>query len=147
MLFIIIIAYNKSTNNVLHSLSGKQIKSVKDFKCLWSYIASFKNNIFIRISKTWADYNKFDRIWKLEAILNLVSSILLLNTFLSVAQPLELCHHQWTKRLNGCYTRMLQTALIIFWHQHLSNKELYGKILAILKTIQKYRLKFVGHCC
>lgn len=77
MLLLIIIAYNQSANDVLYSWSGKQIKSVKDFKCLWSYIASFKNNIFIRIIKTWDDYNKFDRIWKLEAVLNVVSCCLI----------------------------------------------------------------------
>ena len=30
------------------------------------------------------------------------------------------------KSVNGCYTRMLWTALNVHWQQHMNNQELYG---------------------
>ena len=41
---------------------------------------------------------------------------------------------------------MLRAALNISWRDHISNKDLYGKILNITDTIHEQRLRFSGHC-
>ena len=41
---------------------------------------------------------------------------------------------------------MLRAALNISWRDHMSNKDLYGKILNITDTISEQRLLFSGHC-
>ena len=50
------------------------------------------------------------------------------------------------KKVDGSYTRMLRTALNKTWKQHLTNKELYGKIKKCTNSIREQRLRFVGHC-
>ena len=41
---------------------------------------------------------------------------------------------------------MLRAALNISWRDHISNKDLYGKIPKITDTILEQRLRFSGHC-
>ena len=33
--------------------------------------------------------------------------------------------------VNGCYTRMLRTALIVLWKQHMTKQELYRSFLRV----------------
>ena len=53
-----------------------------------------------------------------------------------------------TKKLeesvNGCYTRMMRTALNVHWQQHM-NEELYGSLPRISETIRARRLRLPGH--
>ena len=41
---------------------------------------------------------------------------------------------------------MLRAALNKSWREHPTNKELYGKIPPISKSIRQQRLRFAGHC-
>ena len=41
---------------------------------------------------------------------------------------------------------MLRAALNISWRDHMSNKDLYGKIPKITDTIREQSLRFSGHC-
>ena len=50
------------------------------------------------------------------------------------------------KQLDGCYTRMLRTALNIHWSQFLTNEQLYGNLPKISEKIRRRRLMFAGHC-
>ena len=50
------------------------------------------------------------------------------------------------KKRNGSYTRMLRVALNISWRDHMSNKDLYGKIPKFTDTIREQRLRISGHC-
>ena len=50
------------------------------------------------------------------------------------------------KRLDGNYTRMLQTILNKFWRQHPTKQQLYGHLPPITKTIQVRRTRHAGHC-
>ena len=52
-----------------------------------------------------------------------------------------------TKMLDGCYTRLLRSALDISWKAHdMSNEQLYGDLLKVSVKIRKRRLQFAGHC-
>ena len=49
------------------------------------------------------------------------------------------------KRLDGNYTRILQTILNRFWREQ-PTKQQYGHLLPIAKTIQIRRTRYAGHC-
>ena len=51
-----------------------------------------------------------------------------------------------SSQLDGCYTRMLRTALNIHWNQLLTNEQLYGSLPKISEKIRRRRLKLAGHC-
>ena len=50
------------------------------------------------------------------------------------------------KKLDGNYTRMLQTILNKSWRQHPTKHQLYGHLPPITKTIQVRRTRHAGHC-
>ena len=50
------------------------------------------------------------------------------------------------KKLDGNYTRMLQTILNKSWRQHPTKHQIYGHLPPITKTIQVRRTRHAGHC-
>ena len=50
------------------------------------------------------------------------------------------------KKLDGNYSRMLQTILNKSWRQHPTRHQLYGHLPPITKTIQVRRTRHAGHC-
>ena len=49
------------------------------------------------------------------------------------------------KKLEGNYTRILQTILNQSWRQHPTKQQLYGHLLPITKTIKVRRTRHAGH--
>lgn len=52
-----------------------------------------------------------------------------------------------TKKIDGCYTRLLRSALGFTWKDRISNIELYAEVPKATATIKHRRLKLAGHCC
>ena len=50
-----------------------------------------------------------------------------------------------TRQIDGCYTRLLRTALGMKWDQFLTNKELYGNLPKLSDKIRRRRLMLAGH--
>ena len=50
------------------------------------------------------------------------------------------------KKLDGNYTRMLQTILNKSWRQHPTKQQLYVHLPPITKTIQVRQTRHAGHC-
>ncbi|XP_077868031.1 uncharacterized protein LOC144357878 [Saccoglossus kowalevskii] len=50
------------------------------------------------------------------------------------------------KDLDGTYTYLLRHAQNISWRQNVTNKDRYGNLPKVSKTIRKRRLRLVGHC-
>ena len=49
------------------------------------------------------------------------------------------------KSVNGCYTRMLRTALHVHWRQHMNNQELYRSLSRVYsETICARRLRLAA---
>ena len=48
------------------------------------------------------------------------------------------------KSVNGCYTRMLRTALHVHWRQHMNNQELYRSLPRVSETICARRLRLAA---
>ena len=48
------------------------------------------------------------------------------------------------KSVNGCYTRMLGTAVHVHWRQHMNNQELYRSLPRVSETICARRLRLAA---
>ena len=134
---------DSSVSMSMKSLNGEAIKNVLDFKYLGSYIASTDNDVRIRIGKAWAVMNNLSKIWTSNLSLRLKRNFFRA----TVESVLVYGAITWTltialeKKINGSYTRMLRSALNISWRDHISNKDLYGKIPKITDTIREQRLR------
>ena len=51
-----------------------------------------------------------------------------------------------TKRLDGCYTRLLRYALGYTWTDKIKNVVLYEGLNRVSIRLQERRLRFLGHC-
>ena len=49
------------------------------------------------------------------------------------------------KNIDGAYTRILRAVMNKSWRDHLTNKQLYGGIPKISKSLRMQRLRFAGH--
>ena len=54
--------------------------------------------------------------------------------------------YRLTKKLDGCYTRLLRYCLGFKWSDHVTNVELYGGLTKVSKRLLDRKLRFVGHC-
>ena len=50
-----------------------------------------------------------------------------------------------TKRIDGCYTRLIRMALNIYWKDNINNITLYNGLSRISEVIKERRLKLAGH--
>ena len=87
--------------------------------------------------KVWT--SKLPRATKIRLFRATMKSVLLYGSETwSVTKKLE-------KSVNGCYTRMLRTALNERWQQHMNNQELYESLLRVTETIRSRRLRLASH--
>ena len=122
---------NCSDPVILYTLSKEILKIVEDFKYLGSRTASTEKDIAVRKALAWKALNKIDKIWK-----SVLSDEVKLNTFTTLIESILLygCE-SWTltqaqsKRLDGCYTRMLRKVQNKGWKDHgkISNSVLTEK--------------------
>ncbi|KAL5272182.1 hypothetical protein ACHWQZ_G000417 [Mnemiopsis leidyi] len=131
----------------IKSSCGRQLKHVKDFKYLGSWIATTEKDIRTRKAKAWAACHKLMKVWKS----NLRRSMKIRLFVATVESILLYGSETWTlteslsKQIDGCYTRMLRMALDVNWKQHLTNKEVYGTLPRATMKIQERRMRLAGH--
>ena len=127
---------------------GTPLKLVDKFTYLGSSASSTEKGIDKRLTKAWTAINRLTIIWKSDLTDKMkrsffqaaVESILLYGcTTWTLTKRLE-------KKLDGNYTRMLQTILNKSWRQHSTKHQLYGHLPPITKTIQVRRTRHAGHC-
>ena len=132
----------------LKTQDDSQLEIVDDFKYLGSWVKSSEQDVKVRKAMAWKACNKLSKIWQSRLSRNV--KIRLFQT--TVESVLLYGAETWTvtsklgKVLDGCYTRLLRTALNISWKSHTTNQELYGQLPRITTTIQRRRLQFAGHC-
>ena len=51
-----------------------------------------------------------------------------------------------SKRLEGCYTKMLRMALNVSWKSKIPNQQLYGDLPPVSSKVAYRRLLLAGHC-
>ena len=118
---------------------GEDLKEVKNFKYLGSWMESSEKDINIRKSMVWSACHKLRKIWssklprklKVRLFIATVESVLLYG-----AETLTLTH-KLQKQLDGCYTRMLRMAMNVTWKQHLTNEQLYQDLPRVSKRFSK----------
>ena len=134
-------------NKELKTRSGETLKQEDDFVYLGAWIGSTEHDFVVRKAKAWAACHKMKNIWKSNLRRDLkirlfqatVESILLYGAETwTLTQAL-------TKKIDGCYTRMLRMALNIDWKLLLSNAKVYGKLPRATTKIQERRMKLAGH--
>lgn len=132
----------------IQSLSGQNLKSVDNYAYLGSDIPSSAHDIKIRIGKAWSALKGLTVVWKSNLKEDIKKSF-----FRSTVESVLLYGSStWTltknleNTLNGAYTKMLRAVLNVSWKDHVTNKELYGKLLPITDVIRERRLRFAGHC-
>ena len=132
----------------LITLYGKELKRVKDFLYLGSWVETSEKDITTRIAKAWAALSKMDTTWKSNINRELkirffratVETVLLYGcTTWTLTKALE-------TKLDGAYTRLLRAALNVKWQSHTTNLTLYGSLPKLTSTIRERRVRFCGHC-
>ena len=109
---------------------------------------STKKDIKSRKASAWRACNKLTNMWKSNLPRRLKERL-----FLATVESVLLYGSEaWTltpkleKQINGCYTRLLKTALNTHGSQHMTNKVLYGNLPKLSAKIRQRRMRFAGYC-
>ena len=138
---------NSDQDQNLYTGNGEEIKRVNDFVYLGSWIASAEHDFKVRKAKAWASCHQMKNIWKSN-----LHRDLKIRLFIATVESILLYGSEtWTitkslsKRIDGCYTRMLRMALNVNWKEHRTNKEVYGDLPRLTSKIQQRRMRLTGH--
>ena len=130
-------------------MSSGAIKQVKDFKYLGSWLMDSAHDLEIRIALAWKACSRLNKVWHSKVLSKKVK----VNLFLACIESTLLYNavtwtmtNAMTKKLDGCYTKLLRYALGYKWSDHIPNSELYGKLPKVSKRLLERKLRFVGHC-
>ena len=132
----------------LKTSNGNNLDNVEDFKYLGAWVGSSQHDIKIRKALAWKACNALNKVWK-----SSLCRKIKIRLFQATVQSVLLYGAEtWTitnrlkKSLDGCYTRMLRTALNISWKDKVTNKDLYGNLQKVSENITDRRTRFAGHC-
>ena len=131
--------YNQPTQVEIHTVDGSCLKEEKDFKNLGSWVQSTEQDIKVRKAMAWKACNKLTKIlWK-----SILSRNLKIKLFHATVESVLLYGCEtWTittkirKALDGCYTRMLPSALNVDWKTHMTNADCTVTFLKLQKKNQ-----------
>ena len=132
----------------ISTLDGTSLKLVDKFTYLGSSVSSTEGDIDTWLARAWTAIDRLSIICKSNLTDKMkrsffqaaVVSILLYRcTTWTLTKRLE-------KKLAGNYTRMLRAILNRSWQQHPTQRQLYGHLPPITKTIQARRTRHAGHC-
>ena len=132
----------------ISTLGGSSLKLVDKFTYRGSNVSSTEKDINTRLTKALTAIDKLLIIWKSDLTNKMKHS------FFQAAVASILLHGctTWTltkqleKKLDGNYTRMLQTILNKSWRQHPTKYQLYGHLPPITKTIKVRWTRHAEHC-
>ena len=143
-----ILISNIENDYTIKTLSGENLKQVKDFKYLGAYLPNSYHDFNSRKALAWSAANKLGRIWK-----SSLKKELKLRFFRACVESILVYNSEtWTltkvmeTKIDGLYTKLLRRVLNVSWRDHVSNKELYGNLPPLSYTIRQRRLRFAGHC-
>ena len=127
--------------------SGEDIEKVSDFVYLGSRIMRSEKDFEVRKGKAWGACHQLKKNWqsdmrremKIRLFRATVESVLFYGSETwTISQSMS-------KRINGCYSRMLRMALNIKWSDRVSNVEVFGTIPKPTVMIAQRRMKLAGH--
>ena len=134
-------------DTVIRAASGKEIDKVEDFVYLGSWVNDSVHDFMVRKAKAWAACHQLKNIWKSD-----MRRELKVRLFQATVESVLLYGSEtWTvtktlsKKIDGCYTRMLRMALNIYWPIKIRNNELYRSLPKVSSKIQERRMSLAGH--
>jgi hypothetical protein len=123
-------------------VSTGTINLVKDFKYLGSWLLNCTKDFDIRKALAWKVCIRLVKIWKskIKLFRACVESTLLYNAVTwTLADTLS-------RKLDGCYTKLLRYALNHKWSDYVPNSTLYNGPESVSIRLLEKQLSFVGHC-
>ena len=139
---------NIQDDSPIRTNSNNVLKCVDDYKYLGSHIHNSEKDFNIRKGMAWSACNKMENIWKSNLTRDLKIRI-----FRVTIEPILLYGSEtWTlsanqqRRLDGCYTRLLQRVQNLSWKNHPTLETIYGNLPRISSILTKRRVQFAGHC-
>lgn len=136
-----------SDDGAITTSSGATLEKVEDFVYLGAWISSTEHDFLVKKAKAWAACHKMKKIWKSNLHRNLK-----IRLFQATVESILLYGSEtWTmtkaltKRIDGCYTRMLRMVLDVDWKLHTTNRVVYGSLPRVSSKIQERRMKLAGH--
>jgi hypothetical protein len=124
-----VMVYN-TPDQVEITSDGTVLEVVNELSYLGSLVSSSAADIKQRIALACTACNKISKIWK-SSLPRKIKTRLFRSTFESV---LLYGSEAWTlpkqlaKKIDGCYTRLLRSALGLSWKVHVANEVLYGEL-------------------
>ena len=108
---------------LLTTSSGKSLKKVKDFKYLGAWIGTTEHDFIVRKAKAWAACHKMKKIWKSDLRRDLKVRLFqaTVESILLYGSETWTMTKSLTKKIDGCYTRMLRMVLNVNWSSHTTN--------------------------
>jgi hypothetical protein len=134
-------------DGALTTSSGKSLKKVKDFKYLGAWIGTTEHDFIVRKAKAWAACHKMKKIWKSDLRRDLKVRLFqaTVESILLYGSETWTMTKSLTKKIDGCYTRMLRMVLNVNWSSHTTNSVLYGNLPRVSSKIQERRMRLAGH--
>ena len=139
-------SFNQTGN--ISTLNGNSLKLVDKFTYLGSSVSSTVTDIDTWLAKAWTAIDRLSVIWKSNLIDKMKHSFfqaVVVSILLYGCTTWTLTKHM-EKKLDGNYTRMLQSILNKSWRQHPTKQQLYGHLPPITKTIKIRRTRHARHC-
>ena len=115
-------------NQHIHTILNNEIKIVDNFKYLGSWMQSSEKDFNIRKALAWSAANKMKKLWKSSTrdSLKVIIFRAMIETIYTYGAETWTTTKTMTKRIDGCYTRLLRMALNISWKDNINNITLYN---------------------
>ena len=143
-----VMAFSQSEQVDIRTIDGSKLEVVDNFNYLGSLVGSTAADVKRRIALAWTACNSLRKIWN-----SSLSRKFKGNLFQTTVESVLLYGCEaWTltkslmERIDGCFTRLLRSALDVSWESRARNEDLYGELPKVTFKIQERRLKLAGHC-
>ena len=130
-------------------VSTGTINQVNDFKYLGSWLLDCTKDFEIRKALAWKACTRLVKVWKSPSISNAVK----IKLFRACVESTLLYNAvTWTltdtlsRKLDGCYTKLLRYALNFKWSDYVTNNVLYNGLESVSIRLLEKQLHFAGHC-
>jgi len=133
---------------VLRLLSGEELKIVRDYIFLGSYLVSELKDMRRRLKRGWEAVRRLAKFWRDPSVRTKVKMLF----FSSICQSVFLYSSAtWVldakmeAALNGCYTRMLRFVKGLSFEDHPTIEDIYGDMPTVVRLIAQRRLAMIGN--
>jgi hypothetical protein len=134
-------------NSVLRLLSEEELKVVRDFNFLGSYLGSELADMRRRLKRGWDVVRRLAKFWRdpdVRAEVKILFFGSICRTVFLYSSPTWVLDAKMEAALNGCYTRMLRFAKGLDWAAHPTIGDIYGEMPTVVALIAQRRLAMIS---